>query len=170
MASKEVIELSGKFYKDKYLPNRELTRDDLIRQVDRLAKKHTYSFFSKIRQPYIVHLDRQFTTNFYFRDWIRIMPILKNYYGEGTFYIVNGFRSPFELGSTVHSSGLAMDILVKDREDAERLMSAAYMTGIPTIIPAGNIAAGQGHVHLDLAPKPNYAYDAGTYHGPWGRV
>lgn len=168
MSNKLITSLSGKFYQDKYIPKEDIGRTTLINEIRKNAEETNYSLFVKINQPYVVHLDRQFTINLYFRDWRRVMPILKKYYGEGTFYVVNGFRSPYELGDNVHSAGLAMDILVKDQEDADRLMNAAYMAGIPTIIPAGDIEKGQGHVHLDLARKAGFTYNAGTYIGPWG--
>lgn len=166
--SKSITNIAGKFYRDSYIPNQEITRDMLVNDLHNYSRKNKYPHFVSLEQPYIKHLDRQFTTNFYFKDWQRIIPTLKEYYGEGIFYIVSGFRSPFELGVNVHSTGLAMDILVKDEVDADRLMNAAYMTGIPTIIPAGDIKKGQGHIHLDLAPPPNHVYDAGIYSGPWG--
>lgn len=162
--------LSGTFYRDTYIPNDGITREALIDQVRKNAEESNYSLFIKLKESYVVHLDRQFTINLYFRDWERVMPLLKKHYGDGTFYIVNGFRSPYELGDTVHSAGLAIDILVKDQEDADRLMNAAYLTGIPTIIPAGDIEAGQGHIHLDLARKADFTYNAGTYIGPWGDI
>lgn len=165
--NQSIINLSGKFQKDKYIPINSTPRDNYIRNVNDLAEAEGYSFFVELTSDYIKHLDRQFTANFYFRDWARILPILKRFYGDGLFYVVNGFRSPFELGVGIHSTGLAMDILVEDQEDADRLMGAAYMTGIPTIIPVGDIRRGQGHIHLDLAPKPTYSYNAGTYNGPW---
>lgn len=167
---KEVISLSGKFIKDKYIPNNSMTRDVYIGEVNRLAQEKEYSFFVSLDAPYIKHIDRQFTVNFYFKDWLRVIKNIKSFYGPGTFTIVNGFRSPFELGLNPHSTGLALDVLVKDREEADRLMNAAYLSGVPTIIPVGKIDEGQGHIHLDLAPAPRYAYDAGTYTGPWGDV
>lgn len=167
---KEVINLSGTFYGSEYTPGEFDSRESFISKVNLIAKKKNYSFMKKLNFDYLIHLDRQYTTNLYFRDWERIMPILKSFYGKGNLYVVNGFRSPFELGVNVHSTGLAMDILVDNKEQAERLMNAAYMVGIPTIIPAGDIRRGQGHVHLDLAPKPDHVYDAGTYTGPWGRI
>lgn len=166
----EIISLSGTFKKDKYFPNNSMTRDVYIREVNRLAEEKEYSFFVSLNAPYIKHIDRQFTANFYFKDWLRVMKNIKSFYGPGVFTIVNGFRSPFELGVNVHSTGLALDILVQNREEADRLMNAAYLAGVPTIIPAGKISEGQGHVHLDLAPAPEYAYDAGTYTGPWGGI
>lgn len=168
--NQEIIDISGRFYKNKYFPNDAGNRDSYIRAVNRLAIQEDYSFFYELDFPFVKHLDRQFTTNFYFRDWQRVMSILKDYYGNGNFHIVNGFRSPFELGVTVHSTGLALDILVNDQEHADRVMGAAYMTGIPTIIPVGEINHGQGHVHLDLAPNAKFSYNAGNYYGPWGDV
>lgn len=168
MSNDITTNLSGRFYKNKYIPNENISRTSLISEIRKNSEETNYSLFVKLNQPYIVHLDRQFTINYYFRDWRRVMPILKEYYGEGTFYIVNGFRSPYELGDTVHSAGLAIDILVDNEEQADRLMNAAYLAGIPTIIPAGDIESGQGHIHLDLAKKANYAYNVGTYTGPWG--
>ena len=164
----EIINLSGSFIRDKYIPNNSLDRDNFIGEVHRTAEKNDYNFFVELTEDYIKHLDRQFTINFYFRDWPRVMQSIKSFYGPGVFYIVNGFRSPYELGISPHSTGLAIDILVENQEKADRLMNAAYMAGVPTIIPAGNIADGQGHVHLDLAPTPNYVYNSGTYTGPWG--
>lgn len=168
MKNYKSTELLGKFHNNQYLPNNTMGRTTYINEVRKNAEKTNYSLFVKIDEPYLFHLDRQFTINYYFKDWERIIPIMKEFYGEGNFYVVNGFRSPYELGDTIHSSGLAMDILVKNEEDAERLMNAAYMAGIPTIIPAGDIAGGQGHIHLDLARKASFTYNAGTYNGPWG--
>lgn len=165
---RSIINLSGDFHLDSYRSNTTNTRNGYIEDIHRIATEENYSFFSELNYHYLKHIDRQFTINFYFRDWVRIIPILKRYYGPGYFYVVNGFRSPYEIGVKPHSTGLAMDILVKDQEDADRLMGAAHMTGIPTIIPVGDIKNGQGHVHLDLAPKAPYVYNAGTYKGPWG--
>lgn len=162
------VHMSGKINNNKYMRNEDIDRDTLIREIRKNSEETSYSLFVKLNLPYVIHLDRQFTINYYFRDWERVMPLLKEYYGEGTFYIVNGFRSPYELGDTVHSAGLAIDILVENEEHADRVMNAAYLAGIPTIIPAGDISAGQGHVHLDLAEKASYVYNAGTYTGPWG--
>lgn len=164
----EIIALSGKFQKDKYISNNSIDRNSYINQVHQLATDNNYRFFVELKTPYIKHVDRQFTANFYFRDWPRVMRNIKKFYGDGDFVIVNGFRSPFELGVNPHSTGLAIDILVKDKSEADRLMNAAYLTGVPTIIPVGEIEKGQGHIHLDLAPAPKYSYDSGTYTGPWG--
>lgn len=168
MVDSSVISLSGSFYKDKYFPVKDIDRGSYIERVNKEAIEKDYSFFIEIKEDYLIHLDRQFTINYYFRDWGRIIPLLKNSYGEGNFYVVNGFRSPHELGVNVHSTGLAIDILVKNQEEADRLMNAAYLIGIPTIIPAGDIRGGQGHIHLDLAPKAPYVYNSGMYMGPWG--
>lgn len=165
---KEVLALSGKFQKDKYIANNSMDRINYINEIHRAAERKEYSFFTSLGAPYIKHIDRQYTVNLYFRDWPRVMRNIKNFYGEGMFIVVNGFRSPFELGVNAHSTGLAVDILVESKEEADRLMNAAYLAGVPTIIPVGDIEEGQGHIHLDLAPKPSYAYDAGTYTGPWG--
>lgn len=156
----------GSFYKDRYVAPK-VDRMEYIDLLDKEGKKTKYAGFSPLDSPDFIHINRTYSIDFYLFDMKRILSIFKNYYGEGKLYVINGFRSPYDIGVNPHSVGIAIDIESENMEQARRIMNAAYMAGIPTIIPNGEFNKGEGYVHLDIAPAPNYIYDAGRYTGPW---
>lgn len=156
----------GTLYKDSYLAP-DVPRDSYLRDLHREATRTSYLNYSKLQMSDFVHIDRALSIDFYLNDMLEILKIFKRYYGKGTLYIINGFRSPHEVGVTPHSVGVALDIEAKDRAEARKIMNAAYLAGIPTIIPNGEFFRGEGYVHLDIAPKANYVYDGGKFDGPW---
>ena len=123
-----------------------------------------YSSYSGMQ---LVHLERSDTLNFYHPDFLQTLSCFLHYYGKGELLVLNGFRSPHALGANPHALGIAMDLETKNTVHAYRIMNAAYMAGIPTIIPGGEFAKGEGFIHLDLAPAAMHNYGAGTYEGPW---
>ena len=158
----------GFFYKDSYRAP-DMDRGHYIRDLHEEAVSTRYRDFSSLDNPYFKHLDRSLSIDFYFNELKKVLQIFKTYYGEGQLFIINGFRSPHEIGQAPHSVGIAVDIYAEDRAHARRIMNAAYLAGIPTIIPNGEFYRGEGYVHLDIAPTADYAYDGGTYKGPWSK-
>ena len=158
----------GYFYKDSYRAP-EMERGSYIRYLHEEAVSSRYQDFSSLAAKSFIHQDRSLTIDFYFNDFKRVLQIFKTYYGEGQLVVINGFRSPHEIGEAPHSTGIAIDIHAEDRAHARRIMNAAYLAGIPTIIPNGEFYRGEGYVHLDIAPTADYAYDGGTYKGPWSK-
>ena len=167
--SQRTIQVSrGFFYKDSYrVP--DMDRGHYIRDLHEEAVSSRYQDFSPLGTESFIHRDRSLTIDFYFNDFKRVLQIFKTYYGEGQLVVINGFRSPHEIGEAPHSTGIAIDIHAEDRPHARRIMNAAYLAGIPTIIPNGEFYRGEGYVHLDIAPTADYAYDGGTYKGPWSK-
>lgn len=167
--SQGIIQVSrGFFYKDSYRAP-DMERSHYIRDLHEEAVSSRYQDFSPLGSENFIHRDRSLTIDFYFNDFKRVLQIFKNYYGEGQLIVVNGFRSPHEIGEAPHSTGIAIDIHAEDRAHTRRIMNAAYLAGIPTIIPNGEFYRGEGYVHLDIAPTADYAYDGGTYKGPWSK-
>lgn len=156
----------GKFYVDKYLAP-DINRDAFIRALHEEAVATDYELYQPLNNPRLVHLKRHHSIDFYTPEFGRVMAIFLRYYGKGTLFVVTGFRSHGEIGTQPHSVGIAIDLKVESEEQRIRVMNAAYMSGIPTIIPGGEINKGEGFVHLDLAEKAPYIYDEGYYEGPW---
>lgn len=156
----------GYFYQDSYRPP-EMDRATYLKLLHDESLSTNYKDFSELSDVDFKHLDRSLSIDFYFNDFRQVLQIFKDYYGEGTLIVTNGFRSPHELGISPHSTGIAMDIHAVDEVQSKRIMNAAFLAGIPTIIPNGEFHRGEGYVHLDIAPTADYAYDGGTYGGPW---
>lgn len=156
----------GRFYSDAYV-HPDVPRDIYIRDVYAHAQETRYDGYEAFESDSIHHSDLMGGINFYHPVLIRVLPIMKSYYGQGHLYIINGFRHAEEVGVNSHATGLAVDIHVTSQDQARRLMSAAYIAGIPTILPVGNAQDGSGHVHLDMAPPADFTYDSGKYSGPW---
>lgn len=157
----------GKFYQDKYIPP-EVGRKGYLNALQDEAVTTNYRQYAPLTSRRITHVDRNGSLNFYTEEMRRAVPIFLHYYGKGELVVINGFRSHWEIGIQAHSVGIAMDIQATT-EQATRIMNAAYMAGIPTILPGGDFLAGEGYVHLDLAEKPPYTYEAGYYEGPWSK-
>lgn len=156
----------GRFYTDRYLAP-DIQRDSFIQSLHEEAVSSNYYFYAAMNNPRLVHLKRHHTIDFYTLEFQRVMSIFLQYYGKGDLVVVTGFRSPWEIGIHPHSVGIAIDIKADTEEQRRRIMNAAFAAGIPTIIPGGEIAKGEGYVHLDLAEKAPYIYDEGIYEGPW---
>lgn len=162
----QVTAARGRFYIDSYV-HPDVPRDLYIRDMHSEITRTRYKDFKELNGHSIRHSDQTGSLNFYFKDLIDALIIMKRYYGPDNLYIINGFRHPEEVGINPHGVGIAVDIHVKNWEQARRVMNAAHIAGIPTIIPSGEIEKGLGHIHLDIAPPANYIYDAGAYTGPW---
>ena len=156
----------GHFYRDAYVAP-DINRDVYIRQLYTYALDTNFADYTDISGQTFIHSDYTGSLDFYYSDFVDALHIMKSYYGPERLYIINGFRHPSEVGINPHGVGIACDIHVDSWEHARKIMSAAHIAGIPTIIPAGSIENGQGHIHLDLAPTADYTYDAGEYAGPW---
>lgn len=156
----------GKFYRTSYVAP-DVDRDSYILALHQEAVASHYSYYAALNSDRIKHIDRNDSLDFYTTEMRRVIPLFLDYYGKGKLFVINGFRSPGEIGIYPHSVGIAMDIAAQDKEQADRIMNAAYMAGIPTIIPGGRFESKEGYVHLDIAPKASYIYDAGYYEGPW---
>lgn len=156
----------GKFYPTSYLPPR-VERDSYIQALHEEALITKYSHYKSLNNDRITHINRLDSIDFYTEEMRRIIPMFLTYYGKGQLFAINSFRSPGAIGVHPHSVGIAIDLVAENREHADRIMNAAFMTGIPTIIPGGNFDTNEGYVHLDIAPKAKYIYEAGYYDGPW---
>ncbi len=157
----------GKITGTRFYPVEGVARDAYIQARYREAEQTRFSDYAAIGQSRFKHLDRVDTLDWYPSDMRRVLSLFFGHYGTGSLYVVNGFRSVLHFGITAHSTGLAVDIQAETREQADRIMHAAYLTGIPNIIPGGDFATGEGYVHLDIAPKTDLNYGAGSYTGPW---
>jgi len=157
----------GYFTINKYYPPKNIERKDYLNALFEEMYGENWIEYGPCKSKRVVHRERIDSLNFYHPDLLRALENLFVYYGDGTLYIVNGFRSPLELGAEAHSLGIAIDIEAKNNAESYRIMNAAYMAGFPTIIPGGDFPNGQGYIHLDLAPKAAYNYGMGVYDGPW---
>lgn len=113
------------------------------------------------------HLFRIETLNFYPKDMRLVLQAFLQYYGAGDLFVIQGFRSPHLHGLSVHSAGLAIDIEARDHQHARKICNAGFRAGIPNIVLGGDFSKGEGYVHLDIAPKETFFYNAGAYLGPW---
>lgn len=156
----------GKFYPTSYVPPR-VERNSYIQSLQDEATTTKYSHYQPLNSERITHINRLDSMDFYTEEMRRVIPMFLTYYGKGRLYAINGFRSPGIIGVHPHSVGIAIDLVADNKEHADRIMNAAFMAGIPTIIPGGNFDTGEGYVHLDIAPKASYTYEAGYYNGPW---
>lgn len=156
----------GQFYQTSYVVPK-VERDAYIRALNEEAVSSDYLFYQPFKNDRIKHINRNDSIDFYTVEMRRVLPLFLNYYGEGDLFVINGFRSPGTIGIHPHSVGIAVDIKVSGKEQADRVMNAAFMAGIPTIIPGGDFDTNEGYVHLDIAPKALYTYEAGLYNGPW---
>lgn len=167
LPAQKIVAPRGKFYQDKYVPP-AIGRKDYIHALQEEAVSTNYERYAPLSSRRMSHVDRNNSLNFYTEEMRRVVPILLHYYGKGELVVINGFRSHWDIGIQAHSVGIALDIQATAGQ-ATRIMNAAYLAGIPTILPGGDFAAGEGYVHLDLAEKPTYTYEAGYYEGPWSR-
>lgn len=104
----------GVLYKDAYrAPN--ISRDTYIQNLHMEALRTGYLNYSPLNLSEFVHIDRTLSIDFYLNEMTQILSIFKQYYGEGTLYVVNGFRSPHELGIGPHTVGVAIDLEAKDK-------------------------------------------------------
>ena len=163
---KVIIAPRGTIFNSRYLPP-EIDRDAYIYSRNVEARTTKYVYYKKMDNKQIVHLNRTDSLNFYPEDMIEVMTLFLNYYGEGTLYVINGFRSAKQIGINAHSVGLAMDIQANDRAHALKIANTAYFAGMKNIVFGGDFTIGQGYVHLDITPFEEFAYDAGYYGGPW---
>lgn len=167
--SKPIIKAPrGRFFRDNYVVP-DYNRDDYISYLNDEFTANRYANCSPLDSSEFMHSDRSLSIDFYYEDFKRVIRIFKAYYGAGNLVVINGFRSPHEIGVGPHSTGIAIDIHVEDKIQAKKVMDAAFMAGISTIIPNGEYHLGEGYVHLDIAPRADYAYDGGTYKGPWSK-
>lgn len=157
----------GYFSLNKYHPPQNIAREDYLHALSLDMQASDWPNYGPYTSPRVIHRDRIDSLNFYHPDLLRALENFFSYYGGGILYVINGFLSPQKMGATPHSLGIAIDIEAKDNAASYRIMNAAYMSGIPTIIPGGDFARGEGYVHLDLAPKATHNYGAGVYDGPW---
>lgn len=156
----------GKFYPTSYLVPR-VERNSYIQALQDEAYSSNYSYYQPLNSDRIKHINRNDSIDLYTVEMRRVLPLFLTYYGKGLLFAINGFRSPGTIGVQAHSVGIAIDLKADSHEHADRIMNAAFMSGIPTIIPGGNFDTNEGYVHLDIAPKANYTYEAGYYDGPW---
>lgn len=157
----------GYFNLNKYHPPKNIGRKEYLFALFEEMSASDWPGYGAYKSMRVVHRDRIDSLNFYHPDLLRALENFFTYYGDGTLYVVNGFRSPLELGAEVHGLGIAIDIEAKNNADSYRIMNAAYMAGFPTIIPGGDFLRGEGYIHLDLAPTAQHNYGAGNYDGPW---
>lgn len=156
----------GKFYPTSYVAPR-VGRDGYIQALHQEAITSDYLFYEPLNNARIKHLNRNDSIEFYTIEMRRVLPMFLTYYGKGELFAINAFRSPGKIGIHPHSVGIAIDLKADSKEHADRIMNAAFMAGIPTIIPGGNFETNEGYVHLDIGPKASYTYEAGYYDGPW---
>lgn len=157
----------GYFSLNKYHLPKNIGREEYLRVLLEDMQASDWPHYGPYTSPRVVHRERIDSLNFYHPDLLRILENFFSYYGDSTLYVVNGFRSPQELGATPHSLGIAIDIEATSNAESYRIMNAAYMAGFPTIIPGGDFLRGEGYIHLDLAPTAEHNYGAGNYDGPW---
>lgn len=156
----------GRFTNKKYKPP-SIKREDWLTALNEEAVSTKYRDYGLIENESVTHSSQLNCINWYSNQFIKAFHLFLDVYGKDKLLVRNGFNSPEEFGITPHSTGVAIDLITENEEQSLRIMNAAFKVGIPTIIPAGNTDDGTGHVHLDLAPKANYIYDAGIYNGPW---
>lgn len=157
----------GSFTLKKYRVPANIEREEYLQALHAEMNGSGWPQYGPLISSRVRHRERTDSLNFYHPDLRRTMELFFSYYGDGVLYVVNGFRSPQLYPAQVHSLGLALDIEASDEASAYRIMNAAYAAGFPTIIPGGDFPNGQGHIHLDLAPKAAYNYGMGVYDGPW---
>ena len=157
----------GYFSENRYHAPQDLSREEYLQSLYEEGFAFEWNGYSSYSGMQLVHLERSDTLNFYHPDFLQTLSCFLHYYGKGELLVLNGFRSPHALGANPHALRIAMDLETKNTVHAYRIMNAAYMAGIPTIIPGGEFAKGEGFIHLDLAPAAMHNYGAGTYEGPW---
>lgn len=156
----------GRMLQNVYYPP-EADRKDYLFYRSRENFEREHEGFAPLDGSRFVHLERNpLSLNFYPPDTRRVMEQLQEDLGDERWYITNGYRSTKEGYTNAHTAGLAMDVLVETRDDARRLMDAAYLIGIRAIAIGGEFDAGEGFVHLDIGPKAEWNYGEGSYHGP----
>lgn len=157
----------GTFSKDRYHPPYKISKHHYV--IARINEniENKYQDFAPINSNQFKYLERIDTLNFYPKDMRETISLFLRYYGTGQLNILMGFTSPEINGITVHSSGLAMDILAENKEHARQIANAAYRAGIPNIAFGGDFSTSNGYVHIDIAPKEKFSYNAGFYDGPW---
>lgn len=157
----------GYFSENRYHAPQELSRSEYLQSLYEEGFAFEWDGYRSYSGGQLVHLERSETLNFYHPDFLQALSCFLHYYGKGELQVLSGFRSPHLFKANPHAVGIALDLEAKDSLQAYRIMNAAYMAGIPTIIPGGEFAKNEGFVHLDLAPAATHNYGAGTYEGPW---
>lgn len=163
----EIKPKRGKITNRRFYPVPDIDRESycLARNIEN--RNTLYSDFKEYKNERLIHLSRINTVNFYPKDMRDVLDLFFKYYTDENLYVINGFRSAKEIGVNVHSIGLAVDIVAKDKLQAKQIANAAYATGLANIVYGGNYNTGNGYVHIDIAPNENFIYKAGFYEGPW---
>lgn len=109
-----------------------------------------------------------FEGNLYSPDAAEVFNLLMKEVGAKKFEIISGFRFSEEGLLSPHEAGCAIDILVKNFDEARKIADCAWMMGIKSVAIGGDFNNGEGFIHVDIAPKGNrYGYGyLPIYEGP----
>lgn len=135
----------------------------------RTTKFENYVPLNKKRFLHQPHYDG-YEGNLYSPDAKRVFERLLLKTKKPYFEIISGFRFSEDKQLSPHEAGCAMDILVKDTEEAREIADCAWQVGIRSIGIGGDFAKGKGFIHIDICPKgKDFMYDGVPIYGGPGK-
>lgn len=155
----------GNYLEGHYKPS-DIERALYLKERTKEAYQTNYEDFEPVDDEVFVHVERNLSVNLYPKDMRRMMQRVYEKANIGRWYIVNGTQSTRQGLTNAHTAGLAMDVQVKDYEEARRLADAAYMVGCRAIAIQGCQGKDGGYVHIDIGPQAQWAIDGKVYRGP----
>lgn len=150
-----------------YAPPTNITRLDYLFAVHQQNQYLDYKHFVTLDNHWIKTLDYSHHLNWCHPVLIQALNALKLRYSK-PMTLVKGFTPPDVTALNAHNIGMAIDILAENETQLNEIMNAAWATGFPTIVHAGN-RSDEMHVHLDICPASSVPimYDGIYYEGPW---
>lgn len=125
-----------------------------------------YKDYKPLTDNRLVFRDHIHQLNLFHPYFVEVFNLFLKRCDDRQLIVMSGFTVPETNNLTAHNVGMAIDLLVTNREDLSYIMNTAWLVGFPMILHAGN-RSDEMHVHLDIAPKETYIYDGEFYEGPW---
>lgn len=144
----------------------DLNRKIYIQAAQEAAVVSSYADYIPMNEERLPFVDRIHTLNYFHPDFVRALNIALSRYGDGPLVATKGMTPRLDGFLTPHNVGMAIDIAVSTNDERKRLMNAAWLAGIPTIVQAGG-GSTEAHIHLDICPHEPFIYDGEYYEGPW---
>lgn len=162
--SSPLVAERGRFVSGRYQAP-SVPRKSYIESVQHYALQTDYESYGSLTQENLMFLDRIHTMNLFHPDFVRAFNGFLSKYGDSALYVVRGLTPPLLGQHSAHTIGMAIDLLAPTKEEAHRIMNAAWLVGFQNIVQAGS--GSHAHIHLDITPNEPFLYDGKLYEGPW---
>lgn len=149
-----------------------VSRAQFLQQRIGWGRSTNYSQYEHLDKEQFIHQGHYdgYEGNLYSPDAKRLFESLLSKTQKPYFEVVSGFRFSNKGQLSPHEAGCAIDLLVRDIDEAREIADCAWTLGVQSIAIGGDFNQNKGFIHLDIGPKGDgFSYEGTPIYGGPGK-